>query len=33
MDNSEDIMFELINEKDIERFINEILNHTFSDSQ
>jgi hypothetical protein len=33
MDNSEDIMFELIDEKDIERFIHEIWNHTFSDSQ
>jgi len=33
MDSSEDIMFELIDEKDIERFIHEVWNYTFPDSQ
>lgn len=33
MDSSEDIMFELIDEKDIERFIHEVWNYTFPNSQ
>jgi len=33
MDSSEDIMFELIDEKDIERFLHEVWNYTFPNSQ
>jgi len=33
MDSSEDRMFELIDEKDIERFIHEVWNYTFPNSQ